>query len=519
MHNSLDETGKSQNVSGDNTSSLKQKKNKASENASSVYDKGVEGIKDLSHQYDSAVCGKGGVPNFPDHKPSTPAPEQHIPGDKGKIFPAANHQSASQKENALHWLQKMTGMKFPSSGGDCAAFLNRIVALRLPNAEQNKPYRFDIPLANLIKESEKIRITGVGIDAEDSGLKAELLDSLIRVSGTPRTSGAVSLSFDYLETKTGKAACPFTIIPDPKTLWKDLPVDENAPYQTPNMVAGGLFDINGKNLIVASKRGRSHAHTGRFRDDSFSFCRVPEYGWLIVAVSDGAGSAEFSRKGAEIACSSFINDLCAKLSSKETNDKIDSLDKNVQKQEETLKWLLFSTAFEAYKKIKAEADGHNIPVKKFSATLLGYIAKKMEDGWLFVSVGIGDGAIAILDRENHVHLLNAPDGGEQSGETRFLTTPVVWEGKEFGKRTFSIRIPDFQGVFSMTDGVSDPMFESDNALRDSTKWVEFWNKLKNSEEHPIHFDVHSETTYNELLSWLDFWAYREHDDRTLSILY
>lgn len=517
MDSNLDETGKGQDIIGNDTSSLKQETDVSSNQALDSYSAAVGKIKDLTRKFDSDAFEKGEVQNFPESKPSSPVQGQHLPGDQGKIRPTAN-QSASQKEWwRLPWLSKKTCTENLSSRDDGASFLSRLASLRLPNAQQNQAYQFDLPLARLIQEGERIRITGVGIDPEDSGLKAELLAGSVRVSGTPMVNGPVSLCFDYSETKNCKASYPLTIIPDPKTLWKDLPVDKTAPYQTPNTAAGGQFDINGKNLIVASKRGRSHAHNGRFRDDSFSFAWIREYGWLIVAVSDGAGSAEFSRKGAEIACSSFVNDLRDKLSSRETNNKIDSLEKD--NLEQTLKWLLFSTARNACLKIKAEADGQNIPVKKFSATLLGYIAKKMEDGWLFVSVGIGDGAIAILDRENRVHLLNEPDGGEQSGETRFLTTAGVFEKNEFVKRTFSIRIPDFQGVFSMTDGVSDPMFDSDNALRDSVNWVAFWNRLKNSKDHPIHFDVHSEATYNELLSWLDFWALREHDDRTLSILY
>ena len=134
-----------------------------------------------------------------------------------------------------------------------------------------------------------------------------------------------------------------------------------------------------------------------------------------------------------------------------------------------------------------------------------------------VSVGIGDGAIALLDTENNVHLMNEPDGGEYVGQTRFLTTPEVWQ--DHCKRTFSVRVPDFQCVFIMTDGVSDPMFETDNNLQDSCKWVEFWDNLKNSEEYPIHFEKHDEQTQNELLSWLDFWSKGNHDDRTLAIFY
>ena len=55
-------------------------------------------------------------------------------------------------------------------------------------------------------------------------------------------------------------------------------------------------------VIAASKRGRSHAHVGSFRDDDYAIAHQPEPRWYIGIVADGAGSARFSRKGAAIIC-------------------------------------------------------------------------------------------------------------------------------------------------------------------------------------------------------------------------
>ncbi len=401
-------------------------------------------------------------------------------------------------------------------------FREKILSIRLPNAMQHQEYHHEVSLEELTADIAHLHISNAGLEPLTTGLTVEMQEKSISIHGTPAEKGTVTLWVEYEmgeqndNSKTLKAFFPeLTIFPDPKALWKNLPVDESAPYQVPNEAKGGRFDINGKNIILVSKRGRSHAHEGKFRDDSFSFGWIPEFQWLIVAVSDGAGSAEFSRKGADIACTTFVNELREKLSTSETNCKINSLDK--RNQEMALERLLFSIAHQAAVNIRDAANEHNDPVKKYSATFLGYITKKFENEWLFVSVGIGDGAIALLDTENHVHLLNEPDGGEYVGQTRFLTTPEVW--KDDRKRTFSLRVPDFQCVFSMTDGVSDPMFETDNNLKDSQKWVDFWNNLKNSKENPIHFDRHEEQTQAELLAWLDFWSKGNHDDRTLSVLY
>src|SRR5690606_14699190 len=55
-----------------------------------------------------------------------------------------------------------------------------------------------------------------------------------------------------------------------------------------------------KKIVIASKRGRSHAHEGTFRDDDFCTKSLPN-DWAIVAVADGAGSAKYARQGSKIA--------------------------------------------------------------------------------------------------------------------------------------------------------------------------------------------------------------------------
>src|SRR5690606_10935267 len=54
-------------------------------------------------------------------------------------------------------------------------------------------------------------------------------------------------------------------------------------------------------LIAASRRGRSHEHAGSFRDDDFSLMHIANSDWSVLAVADGAGSAEYSREGSRIA--------------------------------------------------------------------------------------------------------------------------------------------------------------------------------------------------------------------------
>ena len=87
---------------------------------------------------------------------------------------------------------------------------------------------------------------------------------------------------------------------------------------------------------------------------------------------------------------------------------------------------------------------------------------------------------------------------------------------------FSIE-DDFTALMLMTDGVSDPMFETDNNLNSTAKWDEFWDKLHKGfadDEIPgVDLSDDNEESKDQLLRWLDFWSPGNHDDRTIAILY
>ncbi|MBK6609045.1 MAG: hypothetical protein IPG24_27085 [Leptospiraceae bacterium] len=65
----------------------------------------------------------------------------------------------------------------------------------------------------------------------------------------------------------------------------------------------------------------------------------------------------------------------------------------------------------------------------------------------------------------------------------------------------------------MTDGISDPKFETDANLNDLSKWDSLWDEL---EKEGI---FQSSTPDKALLKWLDFWSQGNHDDRTITILH
>jgi hypothetical protein len=73
----------------------------------------------------------------------------------------------------------------------------------------------------------------------------------------------------------------------------------------------------------------------------------------------------------------------------------------------------------------------------------------------------------------------------------------------------------------MTDGITDPKFETDANLNRVEKWDALWADLNgdNADEARVDFTDSSEQMADQLLKWLDFWSPGNHDDRTIAILF
>lgn len=343
----------------------------------------------------------------------------------------------------------------------------------------------------------------------------------IGITGTPSFYGERYLDITYWATNRDKKQeirhftffC-FRVNPDPKKMWNVIEPSVDEPYQAPHVVTD-FKELDGKIVVGVSKRGRSHAHTGKFRDDNFKTAVFPETGWLAVVVSDGAGSAKYSREGSRITCEAILECVTPTLSSIETNKKLDSMEKDAR--DALLKGYINGAAFKSLEKISEEVNRRvqeepGCTRRDFHATMLVYLMRKMEKGWLIVSMGVGDGIMAVLGLDNTLTLLSEPDSGEFVGQTRFITMNEVWtESPE--NRVRIIEMPDFRAIFSMTDGVSDPMFETDNDLKSQEKWLDFEKQIDSC------LTPHDETSKEKLCEWLDFWSKGNHDDRTIVVVY
>jgi serine/threonine protein phosphatase PrpC len=176
-------------------------------------------------------------------------------------------------------------------------------------------------------------------------------------------------------------------------------------------------------------------------------------------------------------------------------------------------------AFEAFKAICGEAVKEQCKPKDFATTLILSICKKFDFGWFVGAFWVGDGGIGIFNREKQeLKILGEPDGGEFAGQTRFLTMQEIFSDRV--RTRFEI-VEDFTAIILMTDGVTDPKFETDANLNRIEKWNELWDDLngKNDDGLQVDFTDDNEQSAEQLLKWLDFWSKGNHDDRTIAILF
>lgn len=424
--------------------------------------------------------------------------------------------------------------------------LNEInqLSIVIPNASVEKDYNQTIKVPCGIEDVELI-----GLTEEEHGLfiKKREEDNSFVIVGKPKVAGTFPLimrfKYDTLLKDRPYIERQLQIIinPDPRQIsdertkptdWESIPEpkyfkeDTFCEYVKVEALSDGTPQ---KDMVAASKRGRSHGWEAKPRDDHFKL-KYMDNGWYIMAVADGAGSAKYSREGSRIACDTAVDYIQTQLIDNpkfEDNIHLYELSKDDSESEarklvgDDIYKIVGTAAYRAHNAINREAQEKGIPSKFYATTLLLTICKRFSCGWFVASFWVGDGAICLYDKDAHIaKLLGVPDEGEFAGQTRFLTMPEIFKDATslYQRLRFNI-VPEFTALLLMSDGVSDPMFETDANLNNVDKWDELWDKLLNNEECPVRLTDDNEQAADELLNWLDFWSAGNHDDRTIAILY
>lgn len=409
--------------------------------------------------------------------------------------------------------------------------------IQFKNGRKGSKYTVEFCLPDCIREPKFIGLEEIGLTCQHSEKETQEHVLSFVISGTLLADGDQEVILEYYHKDLPKGMPPlkrifrFAVNPDPRDLWKDIPVPEGTEYpkkDTDSIYIPGEASANGKHqkdMVAASRRGRSHAHEGKPRDDDFAVCYCPESDWYILAVADGAGSCEFSREGSRIACETAVNFCKEKLQNpdNEFNQSIKAiLDSNSEQKEQAIQKqsykIIAGAAFAAYNTLIEEAKNKQRQQNLYATTLLLTICKKIPDSsYVILSFNIGDGAIGIIANENDdfKSFLNCiPDEGEFGGQTRFITMSDLFkDSNELMKRIHVRILKNFTAILMMTDGISDAKFETSANLNNTEKWSSLWEELTSQ----VH--LNTPDAPNELLDWLNFWSKGNHDDRTIAILF
>lgn len=398
----------------------------------------------------------------------------------------------------------------------------------IPNATVGKPYTFKFDLS----KEPCIGIDVLSVNSQnivlDFDAKTATISGIISESGQFKLELFFCLEGDSKDEVAGVKEVKLLVNPDPKSLWRNIESNrEDLYWKEDNCSASAEF--GSKKLIVGSKRGRSHAHEGIFRDDDFDFNFSQESGWGIIAVADGAGSAKYSRRGSLIACQ-FVVDYFKNIPSEEVEKFSEYIRLEIKESSELNQKNISSfcitnlgkAAFGALTAIKNEAESNSAQLKDYSTTLIFAFTKEFDEKLFVASFWVGDGGIGIFSSEpNAVNLLGTPDSGEFSGQTRFLTMSEIFANNAYISRIkYKIVDRSFKLVL-MTDGISDAKFQTDAALEKIEVWNSFFSDLAGANEEAVAINFNDEIKKSEenLMRWMDFWSPGNHDDRTLAILY
>jgi hypothetical protein len=407
----------------------------------------------------------------------------------------------------------------------------------IPNATVNKEYKAFLDFEKLeLNDITYSIIEGL----EELGLIYDNEKEI--VVGVPKLSGDYKVSFKFRikgepeDSVLNEKIITLIINADPKSLWKNIQSDleKNEEWKIENYWKKddeiSFEKLGDKNIVVASKRGRSHANVGSFRDDDFAFKYLENTGWSIVCVADGAGSAKLARKGSLIACNAIIDYFTLNF----TNESLDVFDNvitehRVNRTSETTKQIshfvydnLSKAALFAHKKLDEFAKQINVSIKDLHTTLIFTLIKKYDFGYAILSFGVGDCPIGIINKNfSEIKLMNWLDVGEFGGGTRFITMPEIFNNEKFSTRFGFSLYEDFAYLVLMTDGIYDPKFIVEANLEKIECWRDFFEDLqgKNIESIDVNFDKRNIEVAENLSQWMDFWSPGNHDDRTLAIIY
>jgi len=270
--------------------------------------------------------------------------------------------------------------------------------------------------------------------------------------------------------------------------------------------AGQQLAAHDWHLLLASRRGRLHAHRGEHREDSGHITALPN-GWC-AAVADGAGSAPFSRLGAAIATQAFTRSVQTALATHAPDAAHDALASAMQ-----------MAASAANTAMREFASRTGLALRDLRTTLLA--AALHHNTLAFMQVG--DGAMTLRHTDGRMSHPHAAATGDYSGEVaHFLPDDGALE--QLHASLVVQACADCTGLLLATDGVEDPWYPFTRYA--APLFSQLSEGASDSATLPPgltptwHESVlHAANPVQALTAWLGFEKRGENDDRTLCVIW
>lgn len=275
--------------------------------------------------------------------------------------------------------------------------------------------------------------------------------------------------------------------------WKELePTDIEDPFD--HVWRDMVTSPSGWRIVGASRRGKSHAHDGKYREDAFNFTTT-ELGWHLVAIADGTGSCSLSRVGANQAVKAAVTAMEEALK----NDT--QLDISLEEQAHQALQNGFLKAFEV---VHDESINRNKSLSDFSTTL-GLLLHYPDPGKgdLLAIAQVGDPLLAAWFGGQQIKTLAEADCGAFASESLFLTSPGVMDNYDMRIKVLPRCSPHM--LVLMTDGVANDYYPHEKHL--PSLFAELDEKCRGANCDDV------------LLDWLKYDKRGSFDDRTVVILY
>jgi hypothetical protein len=274
----------------------------------------------------------------------------------------------------------------------------------------------------------------------------------------------------------------------------------------------------GWRILAATRRGRLHAHRGAHREDAVRFAVGRDF--IILCVSDGAGSCQYSRIGSELTCRTVVAELEKELAGHGAD--FGALDREALATRIATR---IASAIVEATKAAVNALGEiarctESTPKDFRCTLLTTVFYLGSQESFALASQVGDGFFAGLGRDGQARRYGVSDSGAYSGEVTCFVPDA--EALNHAARIHSIDLAGLEAFVAATDGIEDPFYPLEKNAG------ALFRQLYYADEDPLPgFEakqatgpvIGSELARERLAAWLAFEKKGENDDRTIAIIY